>query len=65
MQFPRPLAVTPFAAGMELADGLLAAAGAMEFVPFKVPGMPLIKQLTLEPPPPTLPQLQLLRLPPL
>ena len=25
---------------MEWADGLLAAAGAMEVVPFKVPGMP-------------------------
>lgn len=31
---------TTCATGMELADGLLAAAGPMEFVNFKVPGMP-------------------------
>eukprot|EP00435_Cladocopium_sp_Y103_P040521 s3349_g11.t1 len=37
-----------FQQGMELADHLLAAAGAMQFVPYTVPGMPVLKQLTLE-----------------
>eukprot|EP00435_Cladocopium_sp_Y103_P005363 s7605_g1.t1 len=37
-----------FQQGMGLADQLLAAAGSMQFVPYTVPGMPVLKQLTLE-----------------